>query len=1045
MNTTQQSEGLHWRARTAIRRGVERVVRTSLKPPPKLNLVEWADQYRYLPDNSAEAGKWRTGRVEAARGPMLSITEPGVQEVTVMCAIQFMKALAIDTPIPTPSGWASMGALKAGDLVFGSDGKPYPVLAKSDIKTANRCFKVEFSDGTSVVADAGHKWQVDDSRNSTTTQCTRVATTLEISQQYKNKLSNGKLSNRYAIPVTKPLKLAPAKLTIKPYTLGAWLGDGHSYSARITNHSKDHQIIEEIKADGYLVELKQGSIAGTCEWLLDTDTPADQCPYGHQLEAGVRCRTCASLRSNPRKQNPQYKDRINKKFHQLLTELDLLQNKHIPDQYLRASHNQRLALLQGLMDTDGTIGKNGAPMFCTKHESFALQVMELMRSLGLKPVLYPTKVAFHISFSSYTDMPVFRLARKKERLKRITKRTRVSETRRRRIVNVVEVEPVPVQCIAVGSPDHLYLCGEGMIPTHNTELMINAALYYIHQEPSPIMYVAPKKETAEAWSKERFMKSINATPATKEVFSANRRGDGNTILQKQFPGGQISIVSAGNPTDLAMRACRIMLFDEVDKYPINVGAAGGGAGGEGDPIAVAWGRATTYGKRAIKVVACSPTVEGSSRVHQEYLRSDQREFYQPCSHCGHAEPLVWEKHVIIPNDKNGQPIADEARIVCHECGTEWSEGDRIKSIRKAYWVAKHPEITHHHGYQAGSLANPFTPLLTLAREYVAALDNPQSMKAFENTRLARVYRDKGDAPDWQRLYERRETYKHQTIPAGGLMLVAGIDVQKDYIIYEVVAYGRKKRSWSVNIGVIDGHISTDETKEALSKWLETEYINAHGLPMTVELTLIDSSNDTQEVYNTVFAMQTPRLRPIKGVGSLTTMIGTPKPVQTNLSGIRKDGGVKMWPVGINVIKEQFYKWLLLSRPTDGALAEGTEWPTGYCHFPEWDEDYFKQITAEILVERADKKGFLVRQWEKIREHNHYLDCRVYARAAAAMLGIDRMAESDWQERENRYGPTGEVERNQDTPQKEAKAPIARPTPTGAPRKKRPARFFGKNR
>lgn len=178
-----------------------------------------------------------------------------------------------------------------------------------------------------------------------------------------------------------------------------------------------------------------------------------------------------------------------------------------------------------------------------------------------------------------------------------------------------------------------------------TELMLNAALYYIHQEPSPIMYVAPKKEIAEAWSKERFSKSVSATPVVADLFSTNRRGDGNTILQKQFPGGQISIVSARNPDDLAMRACRIMLFDECDKYPSNVGAGEGGSGGEGDPIQVAWGRATTFGRRAKKVVACSPTVEGRSRIHQEYLKSDQGVYLQPCRHCGHAEELDWFKHV----------------------------------------------------------------------------------------------------------------------------------------------------------------------------------------------------------------------------------------------------------------------------------------------------------------------------------------------------------------------------------------------------------------
>lgn len=860
------SDALHWRARRKLLQGIVDTVRASIKPPPRLNLVEWADEYRYLPDNSAEAGRWRTDRVEAARAPMLSITEKGVQEVTVMSCIQLMKALWIDTPIPTPKGWSTMGDLKVGDLVYGSDGKQYPVLAKSDVKTANRCFQVQFSDGTSVVADAGHKWQVVDKYG-----VKQVLNTLEILDDYYD--------SDYHIEKASPLEHYNGKTAIE-------------------RAKQIYEIVGDAKDD----------------YVFDSESEADA------LAELIRSLGGSVLRNN-------------------------VSTKH----YLHFANN-----------------------------------------------------------SHYISM-------------------------------VREIDPVPVQCIAVGSPDHLYLCGEGMIPTHNTELMINTALYYIHQEPSPIMYIAPKKETAEAWSKERFMKSINTTPVTKEIFSNNRRGEGNTILQKQFAGGQISIVSARNPTDLAMRACRIMLFDEVDKYPINAGSGDGGEGGEGDPISIAWGRATTYGKRAKKIVACSPTVEGRSRVHQEYLASDQREFYQPCPHCNHAEPLDWFKHVIIPENSVTKELdASRAAIVCVNCGTEWTEGDRLKSIRNGYWVAKKPDITHHHGYKVSSLASPFTPIRMLAQEYAKAIGNPQALKAFVNTRLADVYQEKGEVPDWERLYERREAYAHGTVPDGGLLIVAGIDVQKDYLIYEVVAYGRKKRSWSIDIGTIDGHISEDRTKEELSKFLETRYLNSQGNYVGIELALIDSSNDTQEVYSTVYKINTPRLRAIKGVASLTTIVGNPKPVQININGIRKDGGVKMYPLGVSVIKEQFYKWLMLSRPTDEAIAEGATYPTGYCHFPEWGEDYFKQITAEILVDKSDNKGYLVREWKRIRDHNHFLDCRVYARAASAMLGIDRFSENEWLERESRYGKTEDraIESNvierQEVPKQKARV-----------KRKRPSKFFGK--
>lgn len=602
----------------------------------------------------------------------------------------------------------------------------------------------------------------------------------------------------------------------------------------------------------------------------------------------------------------------------------------------------------------------------------------------------------------------------------------------------VEVAREPM--LSISNPEVQEITVMCCIQLMKTELMLNAALYYIDQEPSPIMYVAPKEGLAEAWSKERFTKSVKAIPHIAEIFSNNRRGDGNTILQKQFPGGQLSIVSARNPDDLAMRACRIMLFDEIDKYPLNVGAGEGGAGGEGDPIAVAWGRATTYGRRAKKITACSPTVEGRSRIEQEYLKSDQREFYQRCPHCNHAEVMDWDKHVDIPKDKHGRYLPNEAVIRCRECATVWSEGDRHKSIRNGFWRAKYPERKHHHGYRVSAFASPFTPLVMLAHEWVGAIDNPEQMKAFINTRMAKTWREVGEAPDWERLYERREPGMIGKVPDWALMITAGIDVQKDYLIYEVVAWGRKKRNFSIDIGVIEGKISEDATKEQLSNFLETRYKNAHGVDMPIELALIDSSNDTAEVYAAVASIGTPRLRAIKGVDSLNTYYGTPKPVTLNINGERRAAGIKMWPVGVSVIKEQFYKWLMLRRPTDEQLAEGAQWPTGYCHFPEWDEDYFKQITAEILVERKDNKGFVKSVWERVRDHNHYLDCRVYARAGAAMLGIDRMGQDDeaWIEREKRYGKP----ENNDAEAEEV-ITIAQPAAPLHPttKKKRPANWF----
>lgn len=558
---------------------------------------------------------------------------------------------------------------------------------------------------------------------------------------------------------------------------------------------------------------------------------------------------------------------------------------------------------------------------------------------------------------------------------------------------------------AAGVPEVTIMC---CIQLMKTELMLNAALYFIHQEPSPMMYVAPKKELGEAWSKERFMKSVNATPVVANIFSDNRRGEGNTILQKQFAGGQISIASARNPDDLAMRACRLMLFDETDKYPANTGSGNGGFGGEGDPIAVAWGRATTYGKRAKKIMACSPTVQGKSRIEQSYLQSNQSVYYQKCVHCGFAKELTW-LDVDIPKDPDtGEFLHTEAHIVCDAdnggCGKKWTEGDRLWSIRNGYYHIKRPHVTWHHGYKVTSLASPFTPVVTLAKEFMDALGNTQLLKAFYNTRMAQTWKEVGDQPDWQRLYDRRESFKSDPLPQGVLMITCGIDVQQEGIYFEIVGWGRRKENWSLDKGYIAGKIDSDEMRETIYAMADRCFISHTGSPVPVERIAIDSGYNTNAVYALVREYVGDRLVAVKGdkEGNVKTILSTATPVDVHINGVRHSRGLMLWKVGSSVIKEQLYSWFNLQKPTDEDLSAGKLYPSGYCHFPEHDEEFFRQITAEQYMRVESKRGFVSYVWEKTRKDNHFLDCRVYARAASAMLQIDRMSENDWIEREVTY-------------------------------------------
>lgn len=566
------------------------------------------------------------------------------------------------------------------------------------------------------------------------------------------------------------------------------------------------------------------------------------------------------------------------------------------------------------------------------------------------------------------------------------------------------VPPARDPMLAISNPDVQEITVMSCIQLLKTELMLNTALYFIHQEPSPIMYVAPKKEIAEAWSKERFSKSANAITEIKELMSHNRRDQGNTILQKQYPGGQLSIVSARNPDDLAMRACRIMLFDECDKYPANVGSGDGGSGGEGDPIAVGWGRATTFGRRAKKITACSPTTQGRSRIEKEYLSGSQHTYHQPCPNCNHAKELSWDD-VVIPVDKDsGEYLPDEAYIACSECGHKWSEGDRIQSIDKGFYKAKRPHVKRHLSYKVTSLASPFTPVVTLANEFVDAIGDNNLLKAFYNTRMARTWKEQGEQPEWEDVYNRRENYKIGVVPEGGLMLTMGMDVQKAGVYYEVVAYGRRRISWSVDKGYLAGDIEEEGFRDQVKELWSTIYKNHKGIDMPCEIINVDSGYKTNAVYSLVREYGDPRVRAVKGdkEGRLTTSVGTPTPVDIDYMGKRISRGLMLWHVGSGVLKDQFYSWLGLKKPTEEKLKAGGRFPSGYCHFPEYDEEFFKQITAEQKVITTNKKGFEVFAWEKTRKDNHFLDCRNYARAGATMLQIDRMRDEDWDLRESMF-------------------------------------------
>jgi phage terminase large subunit GpA-like protein len=241
----------------------------------------------------------------------------------------------------------------------------------------------------------------------------------------------------------------------------------------------------------------------------------------------------------------------------------------------------------------------------------------------------------------------------------------------------------------------------------------------------------------------------------------------------------------------------------------------------------------------------------------------------------------------------------------------------------------------------------------------------------------------------------REKYDVRAVDFTG---AAGVDVQRDRIEAQIVAWGRAKESWLVDYVVLDGATARPDVWRQLTKLLDTTYRHECGVELGIARMAIDSGFATQEVYHWARQQGPGRVLVVKGYESGSAPIGQPSAVEVTLEGKKIKRGVKVWPVATGMLKSELYGWLKLERPTE---ESGEPYPPGYCHFPQMPEEFFKQLTAEQLVPKVIK-GYRRLEWVKIRERNESLDTAIYSRAAAAQYGIDRFNERHWKALEAQF-------------------------------------------
>lgn len=567
--------------------------------------------------------------------------------------------------------------------------------------------------------------------------------------------------------------------------------------------------------------------------------------------------------------------------------------------------------------------------------------------------------------------------------------------------------------------------------------ILNAVVgYHMDMDPCPIMVVQPTIEDAEGYSKEEVAPMLRDCPALAAIAPAEKSRDGgNTILAKRYRGGSLSIVGANSPRGFRRVSRKVVLFDEVDGYPLS-------AGHEGDPISLGIRRSEYYWDRKIGA-GSTPTIAGVSRIESLFLAGDQRRFYVPCPHCGEFQVLTFPRFTW----PTGRP--DLAVYVCILCGAEVEHKDKRAMVEAGAWrPGPHPQFPDdpppgpwqgHASFHvwAGYSYSPNATWGQLATEFVAATRGGQeTLKTFVNTVLGEAWRERGEAPEWERLYQRRDRYAIGTCPAGVLLLTAGVDVQKDRLVYEVVGWGRDRRSWSIEAGVFVGDVSTPGPWAQLDALLERMFVHESGALLSIRVLAVDSGAFTQTVYTWARPKPANRVIAVKGLSTMQrgVLVGLPTSVEVTVRGRKLKRGYRIWPVNVDQAKTELYGWLGLAPATDEERAAGGEDPPGFCRFPEHGEAYFKQLTAEQLVKTRTKRGHVVTAWEVIPgRENHGLDARNYARAASFVGGLDRFGERDWQALEQALGVASPPPPTPSTP-----APV---TPPASPPRPAPARFI----
>jgi len=922
----------------------------ALRPPPKLNYSDWAEQNVRV-EVDGQIRRFRPWKFQ--RKWLDCFGDPLVERITIIKCAQVGYALALDTPIPTTRGWATMGSVALGDELLDEAGKPCRVTFVSPVYTDHRCYRIEFDDGSSIVADEGHRWFVHSDKSFELMLEGRHVRGEGARATYEGVLDTGQIAQHhrrgarscFAVPAPAVVDLPERDLPVPPYALGLWLGDGHSGRLWVTQHTGDVETADYVRESGVPVVV-------------------EKCPHWeNNLTYRYGC--------DPK---------LFRAMGLLTSHKETGTKKHIPPAYLRSSASQRLELLRGIMDSDGSITPRGRADISVTCKPLFEGVCDLLASLGIKyrvsrraPQNERCMEQWRIQFRPTPDLNPFKIRRKAGRVRPAVKETVLH---RRRVISVTPVDSVPVRCIQVDSPSHLFLAGERMVPTHNTTCMAASIGADMQNDPTSVILLMPTDDDCTGIMVDDVDPLFNNSPSLSPLVNRRRTLDErNTLTQRKYPGGgSLKALAARSPRNLRRHRARKLYCDEVDGMEITK---------EGDPVALAENRTESFPDRKI-IIGSTPKDAATSFVLMRWKESNQQVFEVPCPQCGHRFELEWEHMRWTPH----KPAT--AYAVCPMNGCVIEERHKAAMVEAGEWRATKPDVVDHSGFRINALVSlqPNAKWANQVRKYEKAKRaGPSLLQPFYNTVLGKAWETTLDKVSEDELQSRVEKFGLKRIegdvawdceiPEPVRYITLGVDVQGDRL--ELGFYGwSETQRWVLGHEVIRGATTLESTWDELLGVITTRWKHPLGGTIGIEATAIDSGdgNRTQQVYNFAARHEGKRVFAIKGDGG-------PRPI-IKIAAARKKRRVpssaliRPWIVGVDTVKADILTSVNLERGAPGTFRFSAH----------LDEEWFRQFTAEQKVIEY-VKGRPVAKFERIEGRQaEALDCAVYAIAVRQLCRFD---------------------------------------------------------